>query len=437
MYTYISTYFTKNNYLNFLLCLIPASFVAGNMILNINILFLLISTIFVYRLEVLKINFHFIDKLVLLFFLFILFSGFFNTIQNYNNDYKNLNVLIKSISYLRYLLFYLVIRFLIEKNIINYKYFFLSASIFPILVAFDIFIQFYFGKDIFGFEPIGRRFAGPFNDELIAGGYLQRFSLFSIFFISIFYKTNKNFLNILIVLTYLIFLISILLSGNRMPLVLFIFISFLLLLFRKDNLKYLSLLILIFCTIIYVSIKNDKIFKKYDGPIYQNLHSFISEVDKLSLIFTPEKIVREEMPERFREFETFYDTWLMNKYIGGGLKSFRIICPKRENIDLQYGERDTCNTHPHNYYLEILADLGMIGLLILSTIFLLILYFYFKKKNFYKNIDNNVSIPFFLLFIAEIFPIKSTGSFFTTGNSTYIFMILAFVVAFNLSKKIR
>ena len=125
-----------------------------------------------------KINFHFIDKLVLLFFLFILFSGFFNTIQNYNNDYKNLNVLIKSISYLRYLLFYLVIRFLIEKNIINYKYFFLSASIFPILVAFDIFIQFYFGKDIFGFEPIGRRFAGPFNDELIAGGYLQRFSLF-------------------------------------------------------------------------------------------------------------------------------------------------------------------------------------------------------------------------------------------------------------------
>ena len=34
---------------------------------------------------------------------------------------------------------------------------------------------------IFGFEIIdrGRRLSGPFGDELIAGGYIQRFSIFS------------------------------------------------------------------------------------------------------------------------------------------------------------------------------------------------------------------------------------------------------------------
>ena len=32
------------------------------------------------------------------------------------------------------------------------------------------------------------------------------------------------------------------------------------------------------------------------------------------------------------------------------------------------------------------------------------------------------------LFISEIFPIKSTGSFFTTGNATYIFLIMAILI---------
>ena len=32
------------------------------------------------------------------------------------------------------------------------------------------------------------------------------------------------------------------------------------------------------------------------------------------------------------------------------------------------------------------------------------------------------------VFIAEIFPIKSTGSFFTTGNATYIFLIMAILI---------
>ena len=53
--------------------------------------------------------------------------------------------------------------------------------------------QFIFGKDFFGFEPIGRRLSGPFGDELIAGGYLQRFSIFSFFLIPLFFnKLNNN-----------------------------------------------------------------------------------------------------------------------------------------------------------------------------------------------------------------------------------------------------
>ena len=27
-----------------------------------------------------------------------------------------------------------------------------------------------------------------------------------------------------------------------------------------------------------------------------------------------------------KEFASFYDTWLMNKYFGGGIKNFRFYC---------------------------------------------------------------------------------------------------------------
>ena len=47
--------------------------------------------------------------------------------------------------------------------------------------------------------------------------------------------------------------------------------------------------------------------------------------------------------------------------------------------------------------------------------------------------DNKIIIAFIFLFIAEIFPFRSTGSFFTTGNATYLFLILGIMLG--LTKK--
>ena len=58
------------------------------------------------------------------------------------------------------------------------------------------------------------------------------------------------------------------------------------------------------------------------------------------------------------------------------------------------------------------------------------LYLSFFKKYISKSklSNNNIIIPFIFLFFIEIFPLKSTGSFFTTGNATYIFLILAILI---------
>ena len=78
-----------------------------------------------------------------------------------------------------------MLRFLIEKEIIDLKLFFIFSAVASLFVCFDIFYQFLNGKDIFGYVATGRKLSGPFGDELIAGGFVQRFSLFTFFVLTI------------------------------------------------------------------------------------------------------------------------------------------------------------------------------------------------------------------------------------------------------------
>ena len=65
-----------------------------------------------------------------------------------------------------------------------------------------------------------------------------------------------------------------------------------------------------------------------------------------------------------KEIESGVLTWQENKIFGGGIKSFHYNCrsinPEKWTL---YGGVN-CNQHPHNYYLEAVASLGILGLLI-------------------------------------------------------------------------
>ena len=119
-----------------------------------------------------------------------------------------------------------------------------------------------------------------------------------------------------------------------------------------------------------------------------------------------------------------------NKFIGGGIKSFRKNC---QNSGLSFNILN-CNTHPHNYYLEILSELGIIGFVLLVVIFFKVFLDSLKKVIFNDNLGkNSIIVPFMFLFFLEIFPIRTTGSFFTTGNATYIFLVMAITIALSRS----
>ena len=112
-------------------------------------------------------------------------------------------------------------------------------------------------------------------------------------------------------------------------------------------------------------------------------------------------------PFYIREFATFYDTWRLNKFIGGGVKNFRYYCHERENIDKN--TKFVCNMHPHNYYLEILTETGVIGFLILISIVFIALYMTFIKNIFQKCPCKIIILLFhlFFYFLLKCFLLKA------------------------------
>ncbi len=419
----------KRIIINFFLALIPLTLILGNLTINLNILIIIfLSGIFYFN----RINFDnlsYVEKATIAFFSFILLTGLWNQIIIYTteNDFNDYHVIItKSFFLLRFLVLIFIVKFLVEEKLFNFKWFFLSSLFCVTFVCIDIIYQFYFSKDIFGIAPMHpRKLSGPFGDELIAGGYIQRFSIFAFFSLSLFLKIRKPYLSLAFTALFLLTFISIILSGNRMPLILFALLIFLVLIFEKAVRKYIFPIFLITSIIFgstYYFNKQVKInFDHFTRSTGKMINVFMTDIGK------KEKIFKEaDIPLYYQEFRSFYETWKMNKFIGGGVKSFRENCKRRE-IKNDY-ERVECNTHPHNYYLEIMSEIGLIGFFLVIFMFFSVVRSSFKQNYQGGAYSNKVFIAILFVFIAEIIPVRSSGSFFTTGNATFIFLMYAILL---------
>ena len=418
---------------NLLISLIPVSFILGNLAINLNILIIVFFCIFllIKKKDSSKIELNLFDKLILIFFIYIFLVSTFNYFK-ISDDVHRDQLIFKTFSYIRYLFFYFSLRFLMDNKYLNLKYFFSISSFCVLFVSLDVIIQYFFGQSLFGYESVSRRVSGPFGDELIAGGYISRFSFFLIFsfFIFEFFKnmTFKNKFFIFLIVS-LILSLGMTLAGNRMPF--FIFFStalFSLILLRNYRIYFFSLLIIAISCVFILKNYDNEIRKHYLAFPWQvtNLLKSFSEENKVnfenkneltygeknySISFKGENYITKSV--HAKEFYTGYKTWLQNKFFGGGIKSFRFNCPK---------VFVNCNAHPHNYYLEILSDIGLTGFLIIISVFFLI----FRESYYNKKI---ILLPFLLILLGDIFPIKTTGSFFGTANSTFIFLQISLIIS--------
>ena len=96
-----------------------------------------------------------------------------------------------------------------------------------------------------------------------------------------------------------------------------------------------------------------------------------------------------------------------------------------------------CATHSHNYYLELLVETVIIGVTLLVIFFIIILKnSYLYLKNYYQTKNNEIYflIPVIIIFLVEIWPLKSSGSFFTTWNATFFWLYFPLLITFQKAK---
>jgi len=393
--------------------------------------------------EVFKLNknfFFFLGFFFLLFFLTSINYFFFKNAEFYN--------FYKSIFFFRFLFLYLIVGLLIKKNKFEFELFLISVTIVLLSVSIDIIIQYIFGYNLFGFKTSVNsvHFSGAFGSELIAGGYIVRF-YFLVFALTILiFRKKPKILNTYFLIINALLFISTIFSGNKMPLLIYYLGLILGIVFIKH---YRSLFIKNLISCIVISF----IFFSYNDNFNLQINRLYVGIEKIVIVFhekifiTPsskkenldqEKINNKIQKNLVKDQSHHYAIYITgvhsakkNLIIGGGIKSFPKTC-------LEFKKIGSCGNHPHNYYLEIVNDTGLIGLIL----FLIILFIVFK--NYYNSITykNFSSIRFIHLctvitLVLEIFPIRSTGSFFSTGNATFIFLFFGILINLNrVSKEI-
>jgi len=372
----------------------------------------------------------------------------------------------------RYFLMLIIIYLLSEHNILNFKYLFNSAAFATLIIALDVIYQYIFGFNIIGLKTYDYYNSSFFGDEYISGGYIQNFSFFLILLLT-FVLRNKSILRfILTIITICIIGTSIMLSGNKMPLVLFLFGLLLAFLFDNKLRKIIPVGLICFFVLFKFVLSSDTILKDRYLSLYSSVRHIVFDLSPTlkndseknyeaqeNSTITKEKNQQSswyrgkinflnDRSHQARLMLTALDTWKRNKIFGNGIKSFRIDCYKLqrrdmldENVIYEYNFSETyieskknrlCSTHPHNYYFEILTETGIVGLFITLMIASLFIVFILKNFKLFKgnNIENFILLAATISLILEVFPFKSTGSFFTTNDAAYITLISSIILSY-------
>ena len=114
-----------------------------------------------------------------------------------------------------------------------------------------------------------------------------------------------------------------------------------------------------------------------------------------------------------------------NFYFGVGPNLFEKYC---DHTDYKVSER-SCSSHPHNFFIQIFAELGILGLLFLIAFYcnLLINFFSLSVKFIGDKHSKNIllkKIAPIIWLIAYLFPIIPNVSFYNHWNNIFIFLMI-------------
>jgi len=403
-----------NFYLNkislFLIILLPiglliSSGVSGTFEVLIAIIFIIIS--------IYNKNFYWLKNRYFLLLLIIWISLLLNLLfsQNFILSFS------RNVFFFKNIIFIFAIIYFLKKE----KYFnriFIIYLIITGVVAFDIYFEYFNGKDILGFKSYDpSRIASFLGKELKIGHFILGFAFISIGYY--FEKYSMKSINHKIFGFFLIifFLISLLLTGER-----------------ANSLRGITIIL----TFIILSkkgiFKYKKIFFTSIILILISTYFFSERVrNRFNVILHP--IENRGIYEAYKETQHaahFYTAFkILQKYpfFGVGNKNFREECLKDDYHNDSYKRiAERCATHPHQIYFELLSEHGLIGsIAIISIIFFIItksIKIYLKKKNL-------IHLSSILFVTAQFLPLIPSGSYFTSWGATIFWLNFAILLFYN------
>ena len=334
--------------------------------------------------------------------------------------------IISSFGYFRFLIFIFLTIYILKyskKDI--YLLLFYSLLCGLIYLFCEFIFQSIFQKTILGASVYNtnRLIISSFYHEEIISSYVVRiFPFFLGLFFLVKERLNIFFKTISFFLFFFIFLLSIY-NGERVALAL-LFLSLIILFTFLELKKSFKILIFLFSTLLFsivlIFLPQENIERKLSGvnDLYKTLIQLKSDKNDQSLILYSEKY--DSM------FKTSINIYKKNKVFGVGMKNFRNYCHKS---DYAYNSR-SCSTHPHNLFIQILAETGLIGILTYMLAFVISIRLLFLNK--FKNKENankkNYLTCLYTSIIISLWPLFPSGNFFNNWISIIYFFPVGFVI---------
>lgn len=347
---------------------------------------------------------------ILIFWLYLIL----NAVINFDNKPS----LERTIFFIRFPLLILSLNYFVNFLDLNLKKIFRFWLIIFFLIGFDLFIQYFTNTNILGFEAIEQgsiyRLGGFMNDELKISNLLYHFGalIFSFYF-------SKNKSNLISFLFIVFITISIFLTAERanfITMISFIFLLIIYLVFKNKKTFFLYFVIFsLFLSIGFLT--NNSLSKRMINDL----------ANKIELLkFDKDENFLKKDSHYFAHYSVAYQIFERNPLFGIGLKNFRNFCDDdslNEKVHEKWQKRK-CSTHPHNFYFEMLSEIGSVGFLIIISFFIFSFYTFFDSYK--KNKDTFLLLNCFIILIYFI-PFLPKGSFFSNWNAMIFWFVFSFI----------
>jgi len=382
-----------------------------------------ISTLFfLYHVFKKKIFYFLNKKPFIIFLLFCIFSIISSLVA------ENISLSIKSsLFYFRIGVFSCFIWYLIDKDksILTYFYYVLILCFSALVI--DGYFQHFTGQNLLGFTIISNRISSFFGDELIMGSYLSR--LFPLLFALFLVKKKQKFEIYFLGLLFILVDVLIYMSGERSA---FFFLNlstvFIIVLIKEhQKFRLVTFFIAIICiTILSLnsSYLSDRMFK---GPAEEMGLTKNSKAKDLTIFSQAhDSLIR-----------TAYNMFKDQPILGHGPKMFRVVCK-----DEKYATGIIpCNTHPHNFYVQLLAETGIAGFLFL---FSALIYVFYTALRQFKSIVfkqkrplSDYQVCLLAGILITVWPFSPNGNFFNNWLMITYSLPVGFYLQSIYSKKSR